>query len=68
MSVTTIPVRMNQSNTFSSAQEQWAQSDTVARERLLITIGYSTSFAKTGWSKLPYLLKDNLQRRFKKAA
>lgn len=45
-----------------TAQENWANADHWTRERLLQSIGYSSSYAKIGWKKLPYLIKDNLNR------
>lgn len=47
----------------TSVQEKWASSNQALRTLMLDAISYSRSFAKISWSKLPHLVRQNLQNK-----
>ena len=45
------------------AQEKCATGDTFTRQKMLAVIGYASSYASTGWKRLPHLLRVNLENK-----
>jgi hypothetical protein len=52
----------------TSAQQKWTQAEKWERVKMLNAICYSTSFSSTSWSKLSYMVRDNLARKLAKGA
>jgi hypothetical protein len=63
-----LSIGMKKGTEKTTAQEKWVLTERWDREKMLLNIGYSVSFAKLGWTKLPYLVKDNLTRLLDKTA